>query len=165
MVDSQPNLPTAIPSSYRSDVNISDPSYFVEQSAPPEEVMADLLFEDIAGQEVISIIRHDLVNGQNSIFRPIKNLSSLAVKYGPQTLVPLQKASDTYFKNFPIKFEQILLQSYDSGTGANGEEVYLEETASGGLLVINVADVPSDQQVEVQLLSSGTVLNDTIYTG
>ena len=40
----------------------------------PIEVLADLIFENIGGQELINIARNDTVNGQKVIYQPIKNL-------------------------------------------------------------------------------------------
>jgi len=45
------------------------------------ETMTNLLFEDIGGQEIISIIRNDIVNGQNITYQPIKNVTSLYYQY------------------------------------------------------------------------------------
>ena len=68
--------------------NQSIPSYWSNgkpstKSATPEkialsnpildpEVMSDLLFENIGGQELINISRNDLVNGQDVAYSPIK---------------------------------------------------------------------------------------------
>jgi hypothetical protein len=45
-----------------------------DDSALPIEVMTDLIFENIGGQELISITRSDIVNGQKISYQPIKNL-------------------------------------------------------------------------------------------
>jgi len=41
----------------------------------PIEIMTDLIFENIGGQELINIARNDTVNGQTIIYQPIKNLT------------------------------------------------------------------------------------------
>ena len=66
------------------------------------EIMTDLLFEDIGGEEIISIVRNDIVNGQNVIYQPIKNITNLYYQYNPQNILALQKTDKDYFKNFPI---------------------------------------------------------------
>jgi len=38
------------------------------------EIMADLIFEDIGGHELINIARNDIINGQQISYTPIKNL-------------------------------------------------------------------------------------------
>jgi hypothetical protein len=52
-----------------------------DDSALPIEVMTDLIFENIGGQELISITRSDIVNGQKISYQPIKNLSSIQQQY------------------------------------------------------------------------------------
>lgn len=120
----------------------------------PIETMTDLLFENISSQEIISIARNDLVNGQTVKYSPIKNLSSLAIKYGPKNIIALQ---GSIFNNYPIKLEDKIP---DQGGGVGGLHVYADSSNS---LIIEVANIADDERVEVQILSSGSLINDTIY--
>lgn len=131
-------------------------------SNPPLDidVMAATIFENIGGQELINISRNDIVNGQDVIYSPIKNLKDLYIQYNPNNIIKLESTSDTYFKNFPIKLEAKLPAF---GTGPNGEVVYIDPTT--GDLIINVASLEPDEQVDVQILNSGETLNGTIYGG
>ena len=129
-----------------------------EDEGVPIEVMTDLLFENIGGQELINISRNDLINGQSLIYRPIKNLNTLSSKYNSQTLVPIADTSNSYFNNFAIKLENYIPSI---GTGPVGAIVYIEEDTNN--LIINVINLQDDERVEVQILSRGSVLNDTIY--
>lgn len=122
--------------------------------------MLDLVFEDIGGQELINISRSDIINGEDVLYTPIKNLKDLYIQYNPNNIVGLESTSDTYFKNFPIKLES-KLPDLDSGTGPNGEVVYIDTET--GDLIINVLSLESDEQVDVQILDSGEILNGTIY--
>lgn len=134
----------------------------------PIDVMTDLVFEDIGGQELINIARNDLVNGQDVIYSPIKNLSSIFFQYNPQNILALQKTSESYFKNFAIKLSEKIPEC---GTGYTFDEdgheaynckiVYCDPV--DGSIVINVINMGKEEQVEVQILQSGIVLNDTIY--
>jgi hypothetical protein len=122
------------------------------------EIMIDLVFENIGGQELINISRNDIINGQDVIYSPIKNLKDLYIQYNPNNIIRLENTSSTYFKNFPIRLEN-KLPAY--GTGPNGEEVYLDPTT--GDLIINVSSLDPDEQVDVEILNGGEVLNGTIY--
>ena len=155
MVSAVPETPQSSSSSSSSgvkaasrDIILSNENLLVES-----EVLTDLIFEDLAGQELILIARNDTVNGQNVSYQPIKNLSSLAIQYGLDSLVALQDTSDSYFRNFPIKLEDHLPIDED----------IVSVDQSTGNIVIRLADMPSDYQVEIQILSSGKVLDDTIY--
>ena len=70
----------------------------------------------------------------------------------------LQDTDNAYFSKFPISFSHRVPVC---GTGPNCEIVYLD--AVTGDLIINVINTASDEQVEVEILVSGSIINDTIY--
>ncbi len=124
----------------------------------PIDMLAFLAFEDIAALELIEITRNDIVNGQVVNYRPIKNLSSLAIRYSPQNLIALQNLGNAFFNNFSIKLEQY---TPEVGLGPNGTTVYIDPKTRD--LVVNVVNLADDERVEFQVLSRGTIFNDTIY--
>jgi hypothetical protein len=128
------------------------------EEATSIELMTDLIFENIGGQELINIARTDIVNGQNVIYHPIKNLSSIYFKYNPQNILALQKTSEEYFKKFPIKLGDKIPTC---GTGPDCKTVYIDSET--GNLIINVINLEDDEQVEVQILINGKIYNGTIY--
>jgi hypothetical protein len=118
----------------------------------PIEVMTDLIFENIGGQELINIARNDIINGQQVSYQPIKNLSSIQQQYNPNNILALQSTSDKYFANFPIKLENKIPTP---GTGPNGKHVYIDST--NGNLVIEAINIEPDEQIEVEITVSGTI--------
>ena len=118
----------------------------------PIEIMTDLIFEDIGGQELINIARGDIINGQKITYQPIKNISDIERQYNPNNIISLQKTSDTYFANFPI---QIKDKVPNIGSGPNGEYVYLDSISND--LIINVINMQNDEQVEIQIGTDGTI--------
>lgn len=158
MANATPNTPnTTTPS--ENDVLIAKKDIILfNEEAVPVELMTDLIFENIGGQELITIARTDIVNGQNVIYQPIKNLTSINFKYNPQNILALQDADYSYFDKFPINFSNKVPVC---GTGPNCDIVYVDPDT--GNLVINVINVARDEQVEVQILTNGIINNDTIY--
>jgi hypothetical protein len=123
---------------------------FDDESIPTEQ-MADLIFENIGGQELINIVRNDTVNGQNISYQPIKNIRSIQQSYNPNNILGLQKTSDKYFSGFSIKFDQ----KYPYvGNGLNGANVYIDDF---GALIIEAIGLNDDEQLEVQLSTDGTI--------
>lgn len=118
----------------------------------PIEVMTDLIFENIGGQELINIARNDIVNGQEISYSPIKNLISIQQQYNPNNIVSLQSTSDKYFANYSIKLEDKIP---NVGSGTNGKNVYIDETT--GDLIIEMVNIASDEQVDLQIAISGTI--------
>lgn len=123
-----------------------------DDDSVPIEVMTDLIFENIGGQELINIARNDIVNGQKISYSPIKNLTSIQQQYNPNNIISLQSTSDKYFANFPIKLDQKIPEV---GNGPNGSNVYIEE--STGDLIIETINIESDEQVDIQIAISGTI--------
>jgi hypothetical protein len=118
----------------------------------PIEVMTDLIFEDIGGQELINIARNDIINGQQVSYQPIKNLSSIQQQYNPNNILSLQATSDKYFANFPIKLENKIPTP---GTGPSGTHVYID--SANGNLVIEAINIEPDEQIEIEITVSGTI--------
>lgn len=160
MTNVTPNVPSVV--STRDDsIKIATKDIILfEDEQVPVELMTDLIFENIGGQELINIARNDIVNGQNIIYQPIKNLTNLNFQYNPQNVLALQDTDINYFKKFPINFNNKVPVC---GTGSGCQIVYIDSDT--GDLVINVVNLLRDEQVEVQILSNGLILNDTIYGG
>lgn len=118
----------------------------------PIEIMADLIFENIGGQELINIARNDTVNGQTILYQPIKNLTAVQQQYNPNNIVSLQATSDKYFQNFSIKFDE---KVPTTGTGPGGSHVYIDPET--GELVVEAINMSEDEQIEVEITISGTI--------
>lgn len=118
----------------------------------PVEIMADIIFENIGGQELINIARNDTINGQNILYQPIKNLNAVQQQYNPNNIVSLQATSDKYFQNFSIKFDE---KVPTPGTGPDGSHVYIDPET--GELVVEAINLAEDEQIEVEITISGTI--------
>ena len=127
------------------------------EEATPVEIMTDLLFENIGGQELVNIARNDTVNGQTVIYQPIKNLSSIQQEYNPNNIVSLQSTSDKYFQNFSIKFEN---KVPNVGNGPNGSHIYIDPQT--GDLIIEAINIQEGEQIQVEITSSGTIYEATL---
>ena len=118
----------------------------------PIQIMADLIFENIGGQELINIARNDTVNGQTVIYQPIKNLTTIQQEYNPNNIVALQATSDKYFQNFSIKLDN---KVPSPGTGPDGAHVYIDPET--GDLVVEAVNLDPDEQIELEITVSGTI--------
>jgi hypothetical protein len=144
------------------DQDLSDPPPPPIKSAPIDtvlfndslvnpEIIADLLFENIGGQEILTIARHDTVNGQSVSYQPIKNLSGISQEYSSESLVKVKGTSKDIFGNFPIKLQGKIP---NVGNGPDGRNIYLD---ADGNIVIEFVNLEGGQEVEVQITSSGTI--------
>jgi hypothetical protein len=124
---------------------------FDDETVPVDQ-MADLILENIGGQELINIARSDTINGQKISYQPIKNLSSIQQRYNPNNILSLQQTADKYFAGFSIKLEDKIP---NEGNGANGENIYIDEDT--GDLIIELINLNPDEQIETQITVDGTI--------
>lgn len=116
------------------------------------ELMLDLLFEDVGGQELLTIARNDTVNGQSVVYQPFKNLNILQEIYNPANLLKLQETSDKIFSNFTIDLKEKIPKV---GNGTNGANYYLDLVSGNG--IIEFVNLKSDEQVEIQIGTAGII--------
>jgi hypothetical protein len=159
MANATPNTPDTVSSTADTGVLAATTNLLITSyESTPLELMTDLIFEDIGGQEIINISRTDIINGQDIIYQPIKNLTSINYQYNPQNILSLQDTSENYFKKFPINAAS-KVPSF--GSGPNGSTVYIDENT--GNLIIELVNIEDDEQVEIQILRNGKFFDDTIY--
>lgn len=119
----------------------------------PQEVIADLLFEDIGGQEILQIARFDTVNGESVKYNPIQNIDQIKQDYNPKNIINVRDNSERAFSSFSIKLNNKLPKE---GARSDGRNIYFN---SQGELVIELANLLPDEKVEIQITES----NGTIY--
>ena len=156
-----PPPPVVIPA---PPVKSGTPQYVMfDEELVPSEMMIDLLFEDIGGEELLTIARSDTVNGQDVLYQPFKNLGILSEQYNPNNIIKLQQTSEIFFSNFPI---QLNTRIPNYGNGPNGSTVYLNTEELNeinrtnievGALVLDFINLGTDEQVEVQISINGTI--------
>ena len=150
-----PPPPPPPPTTYKVKVATPEIILFDDETLPIE-TLTDILFEDIGGQELLSMSRHDIISGNYIPNQLIKNLTSLNQEFSSKRLLSLQNTSDKYFSNFGIKLENKIPFV---GNGLNGENVYLDESKN---IIIELINLDIDEQVEVQLSIGGTMYTITL---
>ena len=152
--------PVLLPIASREPVKHATPEdVLIDDNELSVDLILKLTLEKIGGIELISLVRHDTVNGQNIVYRPIKNISQLAIEYNSQNLVKIPNSSESYFKNFPIKLESHVPQT----TNVLPPIVaYIDKDTEN--VIIDLVDLKADYEIEVQMVSAGKVFDDTIYT-
>jgi hypothetical protein len=144
---------TIVPPTTPIPVKTATPDIILfDDTTLPIEVMTDLIFENIGGQELLNIARTDTINGQKIIYQPIKNLTTIQQKYNPNNILNIDKTSDKHFAGYAIKLEEKIPSI---GNGTNGENIYID--AETGDLVIEVINMSRGEQVELEISINGTI--------
>ena len=159
MVNPIPNIPVSYSTTADSNIKVASPDIvLISNEALPVELLTDLVFENIGGKEILNISRSDTVNGQDILYQPIKNLANINLKYNSLNIVALQNTADKLFRSFAIELGDHIPVV---GNGPEGKNVYLEETT--GNIVVDLINLDPEYEVEIQVLSAGQILDDTIY--
>lgn len=107
------------------------------------ELLIQLEYENISGAELINISRSDIIDGQQVVYSPIKNLSSLRRKYNPNNIIAIPSSSAAIFSKYLI--DLIARGIYEPYFDDNGD------------LVIEVDDVFDDELIEAEIDTNGTI--------
>jgi hypothetical protein len=160
-INAVPNLPEVRERSRENQVKAATPDLIVkDKNGQPIEYLTDLLYEQIGGQEILSVSRAEIINGQNVTYSPISNLTSISTRYNSQNIFYVDGTWEEYFSNFAIKLENYLP---DFGSGPLGQIIYIEQDGETANLVIEFQDVPENIEVEVQTAFTSELFSDIIY--
>lgn len=163
-INAVPQVPPIVRSrAPKDEVKPATPDLIIRDTASaPIEYLTDLLFEQVGGQEFLSISRSDIIAGQNIKYTPIKNISEINSRYNSSNIFQLDGSWEEYFSNFDIKLENYIPQF---GDGPNQEVVYIDASDPiKPLLVICVDGTPKGIDVEVQVMSKGELISDILYS-
>lgn len=138
-----PILPTFRPMPNNKNFKVA-PSDIIQfdDSSVDIELIKDLLFEDIGATELANISRTDLIDGQDVVYSPIKNLPTVRTEYNPINIVNPGTTID-FFSRFAINL--FLRGVYDP---------YFDNE---GNLVIEIESVLDDEEIQAQVLTNGTI--------
>ena len=153
-----PPLPPPPPPPTTIKIKSATPEIILwDDSTIPVEILTDLIFENIGGQELLSLTRHDIVNGDNVPNQLIKNLTFLNQEYSSKRMGSLQNTSDKYFSNFSIKLESKIPFN---GNGTDGTNIYVDPATQD--IIIELVNLEVDEQVEAQISIGGTIYTITL---
>jgi hypothetical protein len=147
-------------------IKIATPDLILLDGATlPVDLMTDLLFENIGGQEIISISRNDIVNGQEVSYNLIGNTGLLNRQYNTKNIFSVSGTLDTYFANFSIRLDTHIPEE---GTGpatifGDKRKAYVEE--SSGDIIIDITNMEVNERLDVEVLKEGFRDHGTIYVG
>jgi hypothetical protein len=101
------------------------------------DYIVERFFEELGGQELINISRHDLIDGINVVYNPIANLSRLRQRFNPNNIIESDFLSQNETKNATI--EIISRGMY--------EPVFDDQ----GRLIVQVDIIRPEENIEVQV--------------
>ncbi len=144
MVAAQPPKPRNYSVQYSEDSLSADPDLMLKQVDQfPVELMEQLILQGIGGAELISVVRHDQVDGQKVLYQPIANLEQLKQEYNPQTITQ-PAASFASFRSV-----HGITDDSSDGSPTSPDIVRLSNTSDGVLVEVEVPFLPTGIAIEV----------------
>ncbi len=114
-------------------------------------LMTQMTIEDIGSLELINTARHNLITGNNIVYKPFSKLSILNLQYDPLRILALADGTPAQFDAFSIPLENYLPDQLTNVSIDNS-----------GNIIIDFINIQEGDFVEVEILSQGTLYNDTI---
>ena len=108
------------------------------------DYIVERFFEELGGQELINISRHDLIDGINVVYNPIANLSRLRQRFNPNNIIESDFLSQNESRNATI--EIISRGMY--------EPIFDDQ----GRLVVEIDIIRPEENIEVQVSISETLI-------
>jgi len=107
------------------------------------DYIVERFFEELGGQELINLSRHDLIDGINVVYNPIANLSRLRQRFNPNNIIESDFLSQNETRNATI----------DIISRGMYEPVFDDQ----GRLVVEIDIMRPEENIEVQVSISETL--------
>jgi hypothetical protein len=120
----------------------------------------DLILQEIGGRELLILERHDMVDGINQTYQPIKNLSKYSLEYSPTNIDPYPNVVIDFFDGIIFELNDYVPTQEELEAIGETALVRFDETLNS--IIINVKDLLNNQFVEVEFVSFDEVVSDTI---
>lgn len=110
----------------------------------PQELIADLIYEDVGGIEMINIARSDTINGQTVNYSLISNLSVINQVFNPNNILAGQIVYSSQLGQYALDISNKLADNI----------AYLD---SDGNLIIEFTSIGPDELAEIEISANGTI--------
>lgn len=167
------NQPTRIVNIGSANTSVKIPELYnidLSSETVPESLLEFLIFEQIGGQELLSISRTDMLNGQNVGYGIISNLNDIASQYASDNIVSLPGTLPNLFKVFGIplenyipnlEFSQLELTVKLTNESPNSYVDIDDTSNTKNSLILEFKNMQANYDVEVQILEAG-LAEDTV---
>ena len=118
------------------------------------EGISNLLFEQIGGIELISMVRRDTVEGQNPYYTVISNLSNIKKEFDPTQIISRQKPNQSFFDIFSIDINSKIPNDLYLERNNLTNFFYID---TNGDFVIELDNMLVDEVVELEIAQGGTI--------
>lgn len=130
---------------------VASSNLLIEPQDASIDLMTQMTIEDMGSLELINTARHNLITGNNIVYKPFSKLSVLNSRYDPLRILGLADGTPAQFDAFSISLENYLPDQLTN--------VSIDDS---GNIIIEFINIEDGDLVEVEIISQGTLYNDTI---
>jgi hypothetical protein len=118
------------------------------------EGIFNILFEQIGGIELISMVRRDTVEGQNPYYTVISNLSNIKKEFDPTQIISRQKPNQSLFDIYSIDINNKIPNDLYLERNNLTNFFYID---TNGDFIIELDNMLADELVELEIAQGGTI--------
>lgn len=122
------------------------------EAALPQQMISDMLFADVGGQELLLVSRWDTIDGQSVSYSLVTDLSQTAQQFNSSGILTANEGSMAYFRQFSIDVVNRMSEINSLNDTTPGISLNVN-----GDLVIDFDFIGVNESVEVEIVNSGTV--------
>ncbi len=130
----------------------------LQRDGADQALITAVLFEQIGATELVKFTRNDTIDGLNGVYDVISNISELKTKLDPSYLISKQRPDVTIDNGFSIRLQDKLPSIDYLFENEVPNYVHFDSTiGDGGSLVIELDNMDTDEIIEVEIDTSGTI--------
>jgi hypothetical protein len=130
----------------------------LQRDGADQALITAILFEQIGATELVKFARNDTIDGLNGVYDVISNISELKTKLDPSYLISKQRPDVTIDNGFSIRLQDKLPSIDYLFENEIPNYVHFDSTiGDGGSLVIELDNMDTDEIIEVEIDTSGTI--------
>ena len=130
----------------------------LQRDGADQALITAILFEQIGATELVKFTRNDTIDGLNGVYDVISNISELKTKLDPSYLISKQRPDVTIDNGFSIRLQDKLPSIDYLFENEIPNYVHFDNTmGDAGSLVIELDNMDTDEIIEVEIDTSGTI--------
>ena len=133
----------------------------IEPQAPGIAEIEKYIFKDVAGTQLINLVRHDTISGMNVVYSVITDLTKVNIDFDPLLLLINKAQYQSIFNQFSIKLTAKVPEEtfYDENTTLPEDNlltnVYYDEVREE--LILEFENVKQTELVQVEVETDGRI--------
>lgn len=131
----------------------------IETQLPDIAEIEKYIFQDIAGTELINLVRHDTISGINVVYSVISDLTRVKIDFDPSLLLLNKAQYQSVFNQFSIKLTSKIPDEtyYEQNVELPENNLLTNAYFDGEDLIIEFIGVRETELVQIEIETDGKI--------